>query len=214
MKSPLAASDDQTRPGSSGDETSAACRIARGTGSNSANNIRPARNPPICACQATLAPSVPIEMAPSPKMMLTPNHTARNASTRVLRNARASDSAGTFAAASASPRVNERKLPCTKAKRMAAAIAPDTEAEAPIIGAIACSWVTRCASAPATAVTAMNPKNLTGPNRPPRAPPRHEYEEPDRPEPARQRAAERQQPQHVEADMAEICMQQGISDEG
>src|SRR6185312_6207004 len=32
---------------------------------------------------------------------------------------------------------------------------------------------------------------------------RHEYEEPDRTEPARQRAAKRQQPQHVEADMAE-----------
>ena len=42
---------------------------------------------------------------------------------------------------------------------------PDTEAEAPIIGAIACSWVRRCASAPAAAVTAMNRKNLTAPNR-------------------------------------------------
>ena len=48
---------------------------------------------------------------------------------------------------------------------MAAAIAPDTDAEAPIIGAIACSWVTRCASAPAAAVTAMKTKNLTAPNR-------------------------------------------------
>ena len=113
-----------------------------------------------------------------------------------LRKARASDSAGTFAAASASPRLNERKLPCTKAKRMAAAIVPDTDAEAPIIGAIACSWVTRCASAPAAAVTAMN------------------SEKPDRAEAARQRAAERQQPQHVEADMAEIGVQQRIGDEG
>ena len=54
------------------------------------------------------------------------------------------------------PRENDRKLPCTKAKRIAAAMAPDTEAEAPIIGASACSWVTRWASAPAAAVTAMN----------------------------------------------------------
>ena len=77
-------------------------------------------------------------------------------STRPLRSARDSDSAGTFAAASASPRLNDKKLPCTKAKRIAAAIVPDTDAEAPIIGAIACSWVTRCASAPAAAVTAMN----------------------------------------------------------
>ena len=36
---------------------------------------------------------------------------------------------------------------------------------APIIGAIACSWVTRCATAPAAAVTAMNTKNLTAPKR-------------------------------------------------
>ena len=85
---------------------------------------------------------------------------ARRCATRVH-----SDSAGTFAAASASPRLNDRKLPCTKAKRIAAAIVPDTDAEAPIIGAIACSWVRRCASAPAAAVTAMNRKNRTAPNR-------------------------------------------------
>ena len=74
---------------------------------------------------------------------------------RALRNARHRDNAGTFAAASASPRENDRKLPCTNAKRIAAAIAPETDADAPIIGATACSWVTRCASAPAAAVTAM-----------------------------------------------------------
>src|SRR6266404_2942632 len=33
------------------------------------------------------------------------------------------------------------------------------------IGAIACSWVNRCASAPATAVTAMKMKNLGAPKR-------------------------------------------------
>jgi hypothetical protein len=43
---------------------------------------------------------------------------------------------------------------------------------------------------------------------------RHEYEEPDRAKPARQRAAERQQPQHVEADMAEIGVQQRIGHKG
>ena len=43
--------------------------------------------------------------------------------------------------------------------------APDTDADAPIIGATACSWVTRCASAPAAAVTVMKAKNLTAPKR-------------------------------------------------
>ena len=76
---------------------------------------------------------------------------------RVLQGA-AKRQRGNLAAASASPRLNDRKLPCTKAKRIAAAIVPDTEAEAPIISPIACSWVTRCASAPAAAVTAMKTK--------------------------------------------------------
>ena len=43
---------------------------------------------------------------------------------------------------------------------------------------------------------------------------RHEQIEAQRPEAPRQRAAERQQPQHVEADMAEIGVQQRIGDEG
>src|SRR6202795_4009542 len=165
MKSACAASDDQPRSDASEDDAAAASGAARGTGSNSENNTRPAKNPPICACQATLAPSAPIAIDPIPKMMLTPNQIARKPSTRVLRSARISESAGTRAAASASPRLNERKLPCTKAKRIAAAIVPDTDAEAPIIGASGCSWGTRCASAPATAVTAMNAKNLMAPKR-------------------------------------------------
>src|SRR5436305_583456 len=111
MKSPWLASDDQRRFDASGDDASAALAEARGTGSNSENNIRPAKNPPICACQATLAPSAPIAIEPTPKTMLTPNQTPRKPSTRVLRNARISESAGTLAAASASPRLNERKLP-------------------------------------------------------------------------------------------------------
>ena len=85
MKSPCAASDDQPRSEASGDDASAASAAARGTGSNSENSTRPARNPPICACQATLAPSAPIAIDPTPKMMLTPNQTARKPSTRVLR---------------------------------------------------------------------------------------------------------------------------------
>src|SRR6202790_5111990 len=144
MKSRCAASGDQLLLDTSRDDASAAFATARGTGSNSENNTRPAKNPQICACQATLAPSAPIAIDPMPKMMLTPNQTARKPTTRVLRNARSSDSAGTFAAASASPRLNDRKLPCTKAKRIAAAIVPDTDAEAPIIGATACSLVTKC----------------------------------------------------------------------
>src|SRR6202163_1941884 len=132
MKLRCAASEDQPLFDASGDDASAASAAVRGTGSNSENNTRPAKTPPICACQATLAPSAPIAIDPTPKMMLTPNQTARKPSTRGSRNARASDSAGTRAAASASPRLNERKLPWTKAKRIAAAIVPDTEAEAPI----------------------------------------------------------------------------------
>src|SRR5580704_688538 len=159
MKSRCAASEDQSRFDTSPDDASAAW-AARGTGSNSENNNRPARKPPICACQATLAPSAPMAIDPTPKMILTANQMPRKPSTRPLRRARISDSAGTLAAASASPRLNDRKLPLTKAKRIAAAMAPETDADAPIIGATACSWVTRCASAPAAAVTAMNRKNL------------------------------------------------------
>src|ERR1700737_5663705 len=129
MKSACAASDDQPRSDASEDDAAAAPPAWCGTESNSENSTSPAKNPPICACQATLAPSAPIASDPTPKMMLTPNQTPRKPSTRVLRSARSSDSAGTFAAASASPRLNDRKLPCTKAKRIAAAIVPDTDAE-------------------------------------------------------------------------------------
>src|SRR5271169_5420470 len=156
---------DQLLVGTSGDDASAASTGARGTGSNSENSTRPAKNPPICACQATLAPSMPIAIDPTPKMMLTLNQTARKPSTRRSRKARDSDHAGTLAAASASPRLNDRKLPLTKAKRIAAAIVPDTDADAPIIGATACSWVMRWANAPAAAVTAMKMKNRIAPKR-------------------------------------------------
>src|SRR5258708_10243368 len=165
MKSRCAASGDQPLFDASEDDASAASGAVRGTGSNNENNTSPAINPPICACQATLAPSAPIAIDPTPKMMLTPNQIARKPTTRGLRKARISDSAGTLAAASASPRLNDRKLPLTKAKRIAAAMVPDTDAEAPIIGATACSWVTRCASAPAAAVTARNRKNRIAPKR-------------------------------------------------
>src|ERR1700738_4812973 len=165
MKPTCAASGDQPRSDASDDDASAALGAAGGMVRNSKNTPRPEKTPPICACQATLAPSAPIAIDPMPKMMLTPNQTARKPRTRGLRKARISDSAGTLAAASASPRLNDRKLPCTKANRIAAAIVPDTDAEAPIIGATACSWVTRCASAPAAAVAAMNAKNLMAPKR-------------------------------------------------
>src|ERR1700687_1869954 len=141
MKLRCTASEDQPLFDASGDDASAASAAVRGTGSNSEKNTRPAKTPPICACQATLAPSAPIAIDPKPKMMLTPNQTPRKPSTRALRNARISERAGTRAAASASPRLNERKLPCTKANRIAAAKIHDTEAEEHISGATACSWV-------------------------------------------------------------------------
>src|SRR5271168_4379116 len=130
-------------------DADAASSLLRCTGSNSENSNRPAKKPPICACHATLAPSMPMAIEPTPKTILTPNQTARNARTRRLRSACDSDNAGTLVATSASPRLKDRKLPLTKANRIAAAIVPDTEADAPIMGATACSWVTRCASAPA-----------------------------------------------------------------
>src|ERR1700710_2136695 len=111
MKLGCAASRDQPRCEVSGDDASAASGTPRGIGSNNENNSRPATNPPICACQATLAPSAPIAIDPTPKMMLTPNQTAKKTNTRVLRNAFRSESAGTCAAAIASPRLNDRKLP-------------------------------------------------------------------------------------------------------
>src|ERR1700687_4847043 len=137
MKPTCAASGDQPRSDASEDDASAALGAARRIGSNSENNTRPAKNPPICACQATLAPSAPIAIDPKPKMMLTPNQTPRKQSPRAFRNARISERAGTRAAASASPRLNERKLPCTKANRIAAAMVPDTQAEEHISGATA-----------------------------------------------------------------------------
>src|SRR6266851_4549518 len=88
MKPTCAASDDQPGSDASEDDASAALGAARGIGSNSENNTRPAKNPPICACQATLAPSAPIAIDPMPKMMLTPNQTARKPRTRALRNTR------------------------------------------------------------------------------------------------------------------------------
>src|SRR3979411_1064880 len=109
MKLRCAASGDQPRFDVSGDDASAASGTARGIGSNSENNSKPAKKPPICACQATLAPSAPIAIDPTPKMMLTPNQTPRNPSTRGLRRAFDQESAGTSAAASASPRRNDRK---------------------------------------------------------------------------------------------------------
>src|ERR1700738_2633040 len=105
MKSRGAASDDQPLCDASEDDASAATATLRGIGSNSENSTNPAKNPPICACQATLAPAAPIAIDPMPKMMLTPNQTPRKPSTRGLRKARVSDSAGTLAAASASPRL-------------------------------------------------------------------------------------------------------------
>src|ERR1700737_2971303 len=109
MKSRCAASEDQPLFDASGDDASAASAAVRGTGSNSENNTRPAKNPPICACQATLAPSAPIAIDPTPKMTLTPNQTPRKPSTRALRNARISERAGTRAAAAGARRPDERK---------------------------------------------------------------------------------------------------------
>src|SRR4030088_2099777 len=143
MKSGCPASDDQPLSDVSWDDASAALATARGTGSNNENNISPAKNPPICACQATLAPSAPMAIEPTPKMMLTPNQTARKPSTRASRSARVSESAGTRAAASASPRLKERKLPFTKAKRIAAARLRHPHRDELINGDALYSWVTR-----------------------------------------------------------------------
>src|SRR5439155_15002467 len=50
---------DQPRSGKSDADASAASWPPRGIGSNSENKTRPAKKPPICACQATLTSSEP-----------------------------------------------------------------------------------------------------------------------------------------------------------
>jgi hypothetical protein len=48
---------------------------------------------------------------------------------------------------------------------MAAAMHPEIAAEAPIIGCRSPTWVTRCAMAPAAAVTTQKPRKRNVPNR-------------------------------------------------
>src|SRR5258708_19962367 len=98
MKSPCAASDDQPLCDASDDDASAALAAVRGMGSNRENNTSPAKKPPICACQATLAPSAPIAIDPIPKIRLTPNQIARNATTPGFRSARITTTPTTFPA--------------------------------------------------------------------------------------------------------------------
>ena len=169
---------------------------ARGTGSNSENNIRPARNPPICACQATLAPSAPIAIDPTPKMMLTPNQTARNPSTRRIAQR----------AHQRQRRHPRRGIGVAAAERQEAAL---HEGKADRGRHRAGHRRRRADHRRHRVLMGDEMRQRAGRRRH-----RHEQEEPDRAEAARQRAAERQQPQHVEADMAEIGVQQRIGDEG
>src|SRR5207247_8676072 len=97
MKSRCPASGDHLLFDTLRDDASAAFVMARGTGSNRENNTRPAKNPPMCACQATLAPSEPIAIDPRPKMMLTPYQTATKPKTRGFRHARVKAAAVTRA---------------------------------------------------------------------------------------------------------------------
>ena len=80
----------------------------RGTGSNRENTSGRRKSRRYAPARRRCA-SVPIAIDPMPNTMLTPNQIARKASTRRLRKARVSDSAGTFAAASASPRLKREE---------------------------------------------------------------------------------------------------------
>ena len=178
------------------DDASAASGGARGTGSNSENSKSPAKKPPICACQATFAPSAPIAIDPMPKMMLTPNQTARKPSTRRLRKARAQ---------------RQRRHFCS-----GVGIAAAERKEAALHEGKADRGRHRAGHRRRRA-DHRRQRMLMGDQmrqRARRRRDRHEHEEPNRAKAPRQRAAERQQPQHVEADMAEIGVQQRIGHEG
>ena len=81
-------------------------------------------------------------------------------------------------------------------KRAAAAIRPESAAEAPISGSKSNGENAQCASAPATAVNTKK------------------SEEADRTEAARDRRPERDQPDAVDADMRPGAMQEGVGGEG
>src|SRR5262249_54265714 len=65
------------------------------TGSNAPKATRPARNPPICASQATACSTPGIQLPLSPNRRLIPNQASRNTSTRRSRRLAASEAAGT-----------------------------------------------------------------------------------------------------------------------
>ena len=156
----------------------------------------PARKPPICACQATLAPSAPIAIDPMPKMILTPNQTARNAEhAAVAQRARQRQR-----------RHLRRGVGIATAERQETAL-HEGKADRGRHGAGHRSR--RADHRRHRVLMGDEMRERAGRRRH-----RHEQEKPERAEPARQRAAERQQPQHVEADMAEIGVQQRIGDEG
>jgi len=73
----------------------AVAAVERGTGSNQAKASRPARKPPICACQAMACSSPDTRNGFNANNALMPNHTSKKASTRGSRNATESGTAGT-----------------------------------------------------------------------------------------------------------------------
>ncbi len=80
-------------------------------------------------------------------------------------------------------------------KRIAAAMAPDTAADAPIMGATWCWWVKRWAS------SACDCRDG------------EEREKSHWPEATGDRTAERQHPQHVERDVGDVSVQERICQE-
>ena len=173
-------------------------RIAanRGAGSNQENNNRPARKPPICACQATTWSPPVIGNEPSPNRILIPNHTARKASTRGSRR-----------------HAGERER--RHAIGGGVAVAPEAERTA----ALERKAHRRRHRAGDRRRRADHRRLLAGMRdqmhrRAGRRRHREEREEPQRAEPPRHRAAERQQPDRIDAEMHPVGVDQRIGDEG
>ena len=113
------------------------------------NRIRPARNPPICACQAMPPSVIPSGAAPTPKSRFSANQIPKNTMVRWLRTISASVSRRRrWAWESISPPPKDERA---KTNQAAAPIIPDTTADAPTIGVKSCRFVTQCAPAPAIA---------------------------------------------------------------
>ena len=137
--------------------------------SNSGKAMNPATKPPTCATQATGASEAPSVRAPAPNMKLVaiqmPMKSSARRSVKTSRRLAARASASGRASEALKPRGPPSGAPGWKMKRAAAAIRPESAAEAPIIGSKSNGEMAQCASAPATEVNTKKARKRTGPKR-------------------------------------------------